>query len=130
MHARQFAFNVVRRVRYLLFDPGDIQINAAVRASPALFDLPYDAARDMIAGQELRRASRIFVALSITPAFFFVVRGLSAIIFRNGIEHETSAELVRQDTTFTADPFGYQNSNHARRPDHSRGMKLHEFHID
>src|SRR6266487_3787731 len=84
----------------------------------------------MIAGQEFWRPPRIFAALTITPAFFFVVRGLSAIIFRNRIEHKTATLLIRQDPAFTAYAFGHQNSHHTRGPDHAGGMKLHELHVD
>src|SRR5712664_2643549 len=84
----------------------------------------------MIAGQEFRRAPRIFATLTITPAFFFVVRSLSAIIFRNRIEHETATLLIRQDPAFTAYAFGHQYPHHTRRPVHACGMKLHELHVD
>ena len=49
IHARQFALNVLGRVRQLLFDPGNVEVNAAMRASPALLDLTHDTPRDMIA---------------------------------------------------------------------------------
>src|SRR5438046_4173825 len=84
----------------------------------------------MIAGQEFWWPPRIFGALTITPAFFFVVRSLSAIIFRNRIEHETATLLIRQNPAFAAHAFGHQNSHHTRRPDHAGGMKLHELHVD
>src|SRR4029453_7301079 len=84
----------------------------------------------MITGQQFRRPPRIFAALTITPAFFLVVRGLSAIIFRDRIEHKTATRLIRQDPAFTTAPFAHQNSHRTWRPDHARGMKLHEFHVD
>src|SRR6266550_8956492 len=84
----------------------------------------------MIAGQEFWRPPRIFTALTITPTFFFVVRSLSAIIFRNRIEHKTATLFIRQDPAFAAHAFGYQNSHHTWRPDHARGMKLHKLHVD
>ena len=84
----------------------------------------------MIAGQEFRWPPRIFGALTITPAFFFVVRSLSAIISRDRIEHETATLLIRQNPAFAAHAFGHQNSHHTRRPDHAGGMKLDELHVD
>src|SRR4029434_1066228 len=84
----------------------------------------------MIAGQEFRRPPRIFAALTITPAFFFAVGGLIAIIFRNRGEHETATLLIRQDPAFTAYAFGHQNSHHTRWPYHAGGMKLYELHVD
>src|SRR5204863_3596300 len=84
----------------------------------------------MIAGQEFWRPPRIFTALTITPTFFFVVRSLSAIIFRDRIEHKTATLLIRQDPAFAAHAFGHQNSHHTRRPDHTGRVKLHELHVD
>src|SRR4030095_3432200 len=84
----------------------------------------------MITGQQFRRPPRIFAALTITPAFFLVLRGLSAIVFRARLVQKTAPRLIRQDPAFTAYAFGHQNSHHTWRPDHARGMKLHEFHVD
>src|SRR5947207_1559663 len=84
----------------------------------------------MIAGQKFWRPPRIFTALTITPTFFFVVRSLSAIVFRNRIEHKTATLLICQDPAFAAHAFGHQNSHHTRRPNHAGGMKLHELHVD
>src|SRR5580704_3812368 len=84
----------------------------------------------MIAGQKFWRPPRIFAALTITPAFFFVIRGLSTIIFRDRIEHKTATLLTRQDAAFTAYALGHQNSHHTRRPDHASRVKLHELHVD
>ena len=44
--------------------------------------------------------------------------------------HEALAILVAQDSAFAAHRFGDQNSLHSRRPDHSGGMELHEFHVE
>ena len=64
------------RVRKLLLDPGDVEEHAAVRAAAAGLDFAHDAARDVIARQQLRRTARVLVALRVAPAFFFVVGGL------------------------------------------------------
>src|SRR4030095_8298834 len=130
MHARQLTLDVLGRVRQPLFDPGDVEINAAMRAPPALFDLLYDTARDMISRQKLRRTPCIFVSLSIAPTFFFVVRRLRFVVLGNRIEHEPLTMLVRQNATFAAHTFRYQNSHHARWPDHSGGMKLYKLHVN
>src|ERR1700757_3816468 len=53
-----------------------------------------------------------------------------AIIFRDRLEHETFALLIRQNAAFAPHAFGDQDSHHTRRPDHSGGMKLNEFHVD
>ncbi len=65
----------------LLFDPGDIQKHAAVRAASPFAHFAPDAARHVIAGQQFRRTPRVLVALRITPSFFFVVRGLVRVEF-------------------------------------------------
>src|SRR4029450_1169680 len=72
----------------------------------------------------------VLAALTITPAFFFAICSLGTIIFRNRIEHKTATFFVRENPAFTAHTFGYQDSHHTRRPDHSGGMKLHELHVD
>ena len=95
IHARQFTLNVFGRVRKLFFDPRDIEIHTAVRSPPALLDLAHDAARDVVARQQLRRAPRVLVALTIAPALFCVVSGLRAIVFRDRIEHEALPFVVR-----------------------------------
>ena len=51
IHARQLALNVIGGVWKFLLDPRDVEINAAVRTSPSLFDFAHDAARDVIACQ-------------------------------------------------------------------------------
>ena len=66
------------RVRELLLDPGDVEEDAAVRAAAAGLDLADDAARDVVARQQLGRTARVLVALRVAPAFFLVVGGLAA----------------------------------------------------
>ena len=41
----------------LLLDPGDVEEDAAVRAAAAFLDLADDAAGDVVARQQLRRAA-------------------------------------------------------------------------
>src|SRR6266513_6250781 len=84
----------------------------------------------MIARQKFRRTPRIFVALTIAPAFFFGVRSLSAVVFRDRIEHKTATFFIRHDPAFSAHAFGHQNSHYTRWPDHSGGMKLNKLHVD
>ena len=82
VHARQLALDVLRGVRQLLLDPGDVEEDAAVRAAAAGLDLAHDAARDVIARQQLRRTPRVLVALRVAPAFFLVVGGLVLVVAR------------------------------------------------
>ena len=49
VHAGQFALNVRGGFRDVLPDPGDVEIDAAVRASAAALDFAIDATRHMIA---------------------------------------------------------------------------------
>ena len=51
IHAREFLFDVVLRVRHLFLDPGDIEKDAAMRAPPPCLDFTHDATRDVITGQ-------------------------------------------------------------------------------
>ena len=83
---------------------GNIQIRAAVFGAAAFLDFGVDRPSDHIARGK-------FHALGI-------------VLF-----HETLAAVVLERATFAAHRFGDQNSLHARRPNHSRGMKLHEFHV-
>ena len=110
IHARQLLLDVFLAVRKLALDPGDIEKDAAVRTPPPCLDLAHDAARNVIAGQQLRRAARVLVALAIAPAFFFVVGRLRFVVLGNVVEHETLAFLVRQDAAFAAHAFGYENA--------------------
>ena len=91
IHARQLALDVFGRVRELLLDPGNIEIDAAVRAAAPFLDLAHDAARHVIAGEQFRRTARIFVTGAVTPAFFRAVRRLRFVIVRDVVEHETFA---------------------------------------
>src|SRR5262245_52404553 len=70
------------------------------------------------------------MSLRIAPSFFFVVRGMMSVVFRDCLEHETFAIGVGENPPFAAYTFGHENSHHAWRPNHSGRMKLNEFHID
>src|SRR5207302_5982055 len=83
---------------------GDVEIGAAVFGAAAFFDFGVDGA-----GNDIARGK--FHALGIV---FF---------------HEALAEFVAKDAAFAANGFSDKNSLHARRPDHSGGMKLNEFHV-
>src|SRR3989442_13289369 len=64
VHARQLLLDVFGRVWKFFFDPRDIQEYAPVRTSPPFLDFANDAARDVIARQQLRRTTRLFIALA------------------------------------------------------------------
>ena len=108
----------------LALDPGDIEKDAAVRTPSPSFDLAHDAARNVITGQQLRRAARILVALAIAPAFLFVVGRLRSVILGNVVKHETAAFLVRQDAAFAPHAFSYENARarSAARPSRWDGI--------
>src|SRR5437773_1264806 len=112
------------RIGQTLLDPGDVEKDAAARTPAPGLDFAHDAARDVISGKKLRRASRILVSLCIAPPFVLVIRGLASIVLRNGIEHEAAAFAVEEDAALTAHAFGDENALHARRPDHAGRMKL------
>src|SRR2546427_471470 len=129
IHARQLFLDVLRCIRNSFLDPRDVEKNTAMRTSATFFNLAHDAAGDMVAREQLRRTPGLFVALTISPAFFFVVGGLMAICFRNVIEHEPAAFAVSQNAALTTNAFRHKDSRDARRPDHSRRMELHELHV-
>ena len=112
-----------------LLDPGDVQEDAAVRAAAACLDFAIDAARHVVAREQLRRAAGVLVALRVAPAFVFVVGGLLLVELGDVVEHEAAAFAVAQDAAFAAHAFGHQDAAHADRPDHAGGMKLHELHV-
>ena len=91
--------------------------------------LAHDAARHVIARQQLRRTAGVLVALRVAPAFFLVVGGLVLVVRRDVVEHEALALVVAQHAAFAAHAFGHQNAAHAGRPDHAGGMELHELHV-
>src|SRR2546430_6732590 len=129
VHTRQLLLNVFRRVWDFFFDPGDVEKYTAMRTSPAFLDLAHDAAGDVVSCQQFGRAARLFITLTISPAFFFVVGRLMAISFRDVIKHESATFAVSQNAALTAYAFGHQDSRNARRPDHSCWMELHELHV-
>ena len=73
VHARQLPLDVLGGVRELLLDPRDVEEHAAVRAPAPGLDLAVDAARDVVARQQLRRAAGRLVALRVAPALLLVV---------------------------------------------------------
>ena len=117
------------RVREPLLDPGDVEEDAAVRAAAPLRHLAHDAARDVVARQQLGRAAGVLVALGVAPALLFVVGGLAAVVLRDVVEHEPPALVVAQHAALAAHALRHQDAAHARRPDHARGMELHELHV-
>jgi len=49
IHARQFLFDVLGRVRKFFLNPRYVEEDATVRTSPALFDFANDTTRNVIA---------------------------------------------------------------------------------
>ena len=129
IHARQLLFDVLSRVGKLFFDPGDVKEYAAMRAAAAGLDFAIDAAGDMIAREELRRAPAGFVALRVAPALLRSVGGLRLVQRRDIVEHEAAAFFVAKYAALAAHAFGHQNSANAGRPNHASGMELNKFHI-
>ena len=112
-----------------VFDPGNVEEYAVVRAAAPFLDLAHDATRHVIARQQLRRPAGLGVALGIAPALFLVVRRLVTVQFRDVVEHEAPALPVAQHAALAAHTLGDQDTAHARRPHHAGGMKLHELHV-
>jgi hypothetical protein len=116
-------------VRQALFDPRDIEKNATMRAATPITDFAHDAARDVVAGEQLGRATRGLVALRVAPALLFAVGCLCPVVFRDVVEHKTTAIFVTQHTAFSPHAFRHQNAAHTGRPHHAGRMELHEFHV-
>src|SRR5207248_10954837 len=57
IHAGELALDVLWRVGNFFLDPGDIKVDAAMRAAPAGADFAEDAAGNVIARQKLRGRS-------------------------------------------------------------------------
>ena len=129
VHAGKLLLDVFGGVRNSFLDPGDVEEYAAVRAPASFAHFSPDAARHVIARQQFGRAAGVLVALRISPAFLFVVGGLSRVVRRNFIEHEPAPFLIPEHASFAANAFRDQNAADARRPDHSCRMELHEFHV-
>ena len=100
-----------------------------MRAAAPLAHLLHDAPRDVIAREQLGRTARVLVALRVAPAFLLVVGGLVAVVLGDVVEHEATAFAVHEDPALAAHAFGDEDSAHARRPDHSCRMELHELHV-
>ena len=99
------------------------------RAAPGL-DFAVDAARDVIARQQLGRTPGGLVALRVAPALFRIRRGLRLVVVGDVVEHEAAAFAVLQHAAFAAHAFGDEDALHARRPDHPGRMELDELHVD
>ena len=82
------------RVWKPLLDPRNVQIDTAMGASAALFDLAHDAAGYVVAGEEFRRTPRVLIALSVAPALFFAIGGLALVVLRYLLEHESFLHAV------------------------------------
>ena len=109
VHVREFLELVIHARQFPLHVFGglvrNIEKRAAVRSAAAFLHFRVDRARHHVARGKLH-ALRIVLL------------------------HEALAIFVAQDAAFAAHRFGDENSLHSRRPDHSRGMELHEFHVE
>ena len=91
IHARELPLDVLLGVRQLLLDPRDVEEHAAVRRAAARLDLAVDAARDVVAREQLRRTPGALVVLRVAPAFFGIRGGLRLVVVRDVVEHEAAA---------------------------------------
>ena len=100
-----------------------------MRAPAPGADLAHDAARDVVAGQEIRGPPGVAVALRVAESLLLAVRRLGAVVLGDVVEHEPPAVLVAEDSAFAADAFGHEDALHAQRPHHARRMELDELHV-
>ena len=129
VHAGKLLDDVLPGIGQLALDPGDVEKDSPMGTASALANLSQDAASHVIAGEQLGRPPGVLVALGIAPAFFLVVRGLAPIVLGDIVEHEALALRVQQNPPLTPYTFGHEDTAHAGRPDHARGMELHELHV-
>ena len=108
---------------------GDVEVHPAVGTSPTLLDLGVDRPRDLVAGEQVRRAAD---GLVVVPAVGLLlgVGGLGAEHLRDVAEHEPLALGVAQHPSVAADPLGHEDAAHRRRPHHARRVELDELHVD
>ena len=101
-----------------------------MRAAAPFAQLAHDAARDVVAREELGRPAGVLVALRVAPAFLLVVGGLRPVVLGDVAEHEALALAVAQHAAFAAHALGDEDPLHAGRPDHPGRMELDELHVD
>ena len=101
-----------------------------MRAAAALLDLAHDAARHVVAGEQLGRAARVLVALACSASPPPRCRR-SAPCSCSGMSSNMKRwpSLVAQHAALAAHALGDQDAAHARRPDHAGGVELHELHV-
>ena len=107
----------------------DVQEHATVRRPAPLLDLGVDGSRHLVAGEQIGRALVVVGVVVPTVGLGLVVRVLLAEHVRHVLEHEPLALGVAQHTTVTADGLGDQDALDRGRPDHARGVELHELHV-
>ena len=100
-----------------------------MRAAAPFLHFAHDAARDVIAREELGWATRVLVALHVPPALLLVVRRLRFVVVGDAVEHEPLAVAVFQHTPLATHAFRHENAAHTRRPNHSGRVKLHKLHV-
>ena len=105
IHAWQLPLDVLRRIGDFLFDPGDVEKDAAMRRAASRLDFAHDASRDVIARQQFGRPPCSLLALTVMPTLQFVVGDLSLIGVRNIVENESSAFGVAQNSAFPPHSF-------------------------
>ena len=130
VHGGELAPDVFGRVGDVLLDPCDVQEHSTVRATPAFFDLADDTTCHVIPGQQFRRTAGVPVTGHVAPAFIRIVRGLVYVEVRDVVEHEAAALGVLQDAALAPNAFSNEQSAHAGRPHHARGVELNELHVD
>ena len=109
---------------------GHVEEHATMGGTTTRLDLGVDRSGDLVAGKKLRR-TLVVVGIGV-PAIglFFGVGVLVLEHLGDVVEHEPTALGVGQYATVPAHGFGDEESADARRPDHARGVELHELHVD
>ncbi len=98
-------------------------------ASPALLDLPHDAASHVVPGEQLGGAAGVPIPDHVPPPFLRSVGGLVLVERRDVVEHEPPAFAVREDAPFAPDALCDQDALGAGRPHHAGRVELDELHV-
>ena len=100
-----------------------------MRRPAARLDLGPDRPGHLVPGQQLRRAP-VVVRVGVPAVRLFLgVRVLGPEHVRHVVEHEPLALGVAQHAAVTAHRLGDEQAGHRQRPDHVRGVELHELHV-
>ena len=130
VHGGKLPLDVLGTIGDFLLDPGDVEKDTPVRASPALFDLPDDAASHVISREKFRGSAGVAVSGHVAPPLLGRIRGLVHVERGNVVVHETAALRILERAALSSHALGDEDAADAGRPHHTRRVELNELHVD